>query len=63
MGLMETRRKRTETEMRRLEKMRQFITAEQVNMLMTAIGEAAKRIIKDPKVLNEFTTELIRLLD
>ena len=60
--LIEQRRKLTETEMRRLEKMQQFVTAEQVSNLMVAIAEASKRIIQDPKILNEFTAELATLL-
>ena len=59
--LMEQRRKLIETEMRRLEKMQQFITAEEVAALISAIGHTAKRVIKDPQVLNEFTTELLSL--
>lgn len=61
-GLIEQRRKLTETEMRRLEKMQQFVTAEQVSNLMVSIAEASKRIIQDPKILNEFTAELASLL-
>jgi hypothetical protein len=60
---IEQRRKLTETEMRRLEKMNQFVTAEQVSTLMASIAEAAKRVIQDPKILNEFTVELATLLN
>lgn len=59
--LLEQRRKMIETEMRRLEKMQQFVTAEEVTALVTAIGHVAKRVIKDPQVLNEFTAELLSL--
>jgi hypothetical protein len=62
-GLIEQRRRLIDTEMRRLEKMRQFLTAEEVHRLVDQIAELAKRVIKDPKVLNVFTIELAKLLD
>jgi len=59
--LLEQRRKMIETEMRRLEKMQQFVTAEEVTALIASIGHVAKRVIKDTQVLNEFTSELLTL--
>lgn len=58
---LETRRKLVETEMRRLEKMKQFHTAEELQSLLMAIAMIAKRTINDPKVLNEFTLAVLEL--
>ncbi|HEY4669727.1 MAG TPA: hypothetical protein VIH05_08130 [Tepidiformaceae bacterium] len=58
---LETRRKLVETEMRRLEKMQHFHTAEELQSLLTAIAHIAKRVISDPKVLNEFTLAILEL--
>lgn len=62
-GLIEQRRRVVETEMKRLEKMRQYLTTEEVHRLVDQIAELAKRTIQDPKVLNVFTIELAKLLD
>lgn len=62
-SLIEQRRRLVDTEMKRLEKMRQFLTAEEVHRLVDQIAELAKRVIQDPKVLNVFTIELAKLLN
>lgn len=58
---LETRRKLVETEMRRLEKMQHLHTAEELQSLLSAIAHIAKRVIRDPKVLNEFTLSVLEL--
>ena len=62
MRLLEHRRKLVETEMRRLDRLHQFMTAEEAQALMLAVGEAIKRHVKDTQVLGEISRDLGRLM-
>jgi hypothetical protein len=59
---LEQRRRLVETEMRRLQKLQQFLTAEQAQMLVVAVGEVVKRHVKNPDTLQAVARDLAGLL-
>jgi len=58
---LDQRRKLVDTEMRRQEKMGQIVTAEQLVAFLNSVASIAKRVIRDPEVLSEFTAQVLDL--
>lgn len=61
--LIGERRTLVESERRRMVMLRQYITAEQAMTFSTAVVEAVRRHVTDPKALRAISQELARLLE
>lgn len=58
---LEQRRKLVDTEIRRLEKLKHIVTAEELQTFLHAVAAIAKRVIKDQPTLHEFVREILEL--